>query len=577
MGNIINKQFLEKTERIWKDNRRYRTRLLISSIVIFSMCFTFIFFGPIELTAFGQESLRFSVSDIIWIMASVAILIFVGLSLVVSLLKGRVFNYVITGFFSFTVCGYIQGNFLNGPLGALTGDEIAWHTQKGGMLINLFVWFVIFIIPYIVLYFHKKGWKNMICFISSALVVMQAVALLTVFINTPSQEDKIKDDNYLTTNEMFQYSKKDNTLVFLLDRLDYDYIEDVLEDDPNFFNELDGFTSYTNAISEHARTRPAANYMLTNCDDLLFKIPAQKYFEDSWSYNNKNILKDINDAGYKTNIYTEIKDMFGSGKTVENYVSNMTHNDSKIDIPGVTAELISLSTYRYAPTSMKPFFWTYTDYVNNNAYVKNVENERYKIDETKYMEGIGEFNISNNDKYFKFYHFNGSHAPYTLDANGKRSLQPTNVVEQTKGSFKILFSAFHKMKELDIYKDASILIVADHGTAVSDNEKLKKAIKIGLFYKPRGVEKIALQNSKAPVSLKNIPAMILKGSDIDYAKYGTPLDEVNEDSSIERTFYKTVVEDGNEENLYTYKITGDAGDFKNWQEIDKSVIEHPYY
>lgn len=577
MKNNENEQLRKKAQFLWRDKRNYKTRLVISAIATFCMCFTFIFFGPIELTAFGQDSLTFTVSDILFIMLGVSMLIFAVITLLVAMLRGKIFNYVVTAIFSLTLCGYIQGNFLNGHLGALTGDAIDWYTQRTDMLLNLLIWLVIFIIPYIVLYFHKKGWKQMICFVSSALVVMQVIALITLFINPPAEKKTDQKDQYLTTDEIVQYSQTNNTLVFLLDRLDYNYIQEVLDDDPHFFDGLDGFTSYTNAISEHARTRPAANYMLTNCDELLYKVPAQNYFEDSWNQGNKNILKDIHNAGYKADVYTQISDMFGSGNTVSDYVSNMSENNNQLDVMGVTSELSKLSVYRYAPISMKPFFWTYTDYVNKNAFVENKDSERYEIDETKYSENIDKMSLSDNDKYFKFYHFNGSHPPYVVKADGTKSSQSTSVVEQTKGNFNILMKSFEKMKELDIYKDASIIIVADHGYSVSDTAPLDDAVKIGMFYKPSGKEGTPLKTSQAPVSLRNIPATILKDSGIDYKNYGVPLDEVKDNQNVVRTFYKSVMEGSHEKKLYTYEITGNAGDFKNWKQIGVAPIEYPYY
>lgn len=577
MSKDANKLFSKKLQFLWQDKRNYKTRLLIAFASSFAMCFTFVFFGPIELTAFGQDSLTFHVFDVLYIMAAIAFILLIVMSLCISTLKGKIFNYLVTAIFSLTLCGYIQGNFLNGQLGALTGDTIDWYKETIPMLVNLLIWIVLFIVPYIILYFNKKGWRNMIYFVSSAIIIMQFVAFITLFVNPPSGKVESEDDIYLTTNEIVQYSKKDNTLVFLLDRLDYNYIEQVLDDDAHFFDKLDGFTSYTNAISEHARTRPAANYMLTNCDELLYKLPAQKYFEESWNYDNKNILEDLNKAGYKSNVYTQIADMFGSGHTVEEYISNLSSQKRELDAVGVANELLRLSTYRYAPTSMKPFFWTYTDYVNQNAYIGGGDNEKYEIDETIYMKNIENLSLDEKNKYFKFYHFNGSHAPYVLNEDGTKSLSATSVVQQTKGNFNILFNAFEKMKELGIYKDASIIIIADHGYSPSDKEALKDVMTIGLFYKPSGVEGTPLKNSHAPVSLKNIPATILKDSDIDFTQYGVPLDEVSEKDEVVRTFYKTVMKDGHEKEVHTYQVTGDASDFKNWKKISVDTIEYPYY
>lgn len=75
---------------------------------------------------------------------------------------------------------------------------------------------------------------------------------------------------------METYSPEKNTIIFLLDRLDYDYMEQVLETDPDFFAPLDGFTSFTNATSEYARTKPAANFMFTGNESCLLTFRLAK-------------------------------------------------------------------------------------------------------------------------------------------------------------------------------------------------------------------------------------------------------------------------------------------------------------
>lgn len=566
----------KKAKALWNDKRSYKKRLLLAIAPILTMCYTFLFFGPIEITAFSSDSLFFGFHDVIGVMIVISVSAFVIITLLISLLRGKIFNYVITFIFSISICGYIQGNFLNGELGALTGDAIAWQKQTEGMIFNLVIWTVLFIAFFTVLYLNRNLWKKVVIYGSVIIFLMQTVALGSIIISGETPKEK-EVANFLSTKDMFDYSKKKNTFVFLLDRLDYDYIEEILKDDPKFFDYLDGFTNYTNAISETARTKPAANYMLTNCDKNMFKVPGNEYFEKSWDANGHNILKDLTEAGYNVDMYTEISDMFGSGKTMEKYVSNMTNNHSELDKANVAKNLLTLSAYRYTPTVMKPFFWAYTDDINKGSYKKDDESkEVYEIDETKYAQGIKNFDLK-DDNYFKFYHFNGSHAPYTLKEDGTKSKNPTSAKIQTKGNFNILYKAFDKMKELGIYDNANIIIIADHGYAVSDKKPLQKATRIGLFYKPSGSAGTSLKTSSAPVSFKNIPATILKASGVDYTDYGTPIDEVPEDADITRTYFKTVMKDGKEKEVYRYEVKGDASDFKNWIQTEVDPIEYPFY
>ncbi len=563
----------KKLNALWRDDRKYIKRLIIAASASFVLCFTFLFFGPVEITAFSYDSLSFDVMEITPVMAAVSAAVFIILSLMLSVLKGKIFNYAVSGVFSAAICGYIQGNFLNGKLGALTGDTVDWQNQTGKMLAGLVLLFVVFSIPYIVLYFNKKIWYKTVSAVSAVLVIMQSAALITVY--SGSNARKPHDyKQYLSTDEMFDFSSEKNTLVFLLDRLDYDFIEEVLENDPDFFSKLDGFTSYTNAISEHARTKPAANFILTACEEGAYQIPQYEYFENSWSSGGKNILKDLNDAGYKVDIYSEINCMFGHGNTANEYVSNISSLRSKLNVFGVIESLLTLSAYRYVPLACKPFFWCYTDEINNGAYLNSTI---YEIDETKFDRGIDKFALDEESKYFKFYHFNGPHSPYTLNEDGTRSSVSTSSLEQTKGSFRILFNAFERMKEKGIYKDAGIIITADHGSPVSDKKPLQKANRIGLFYKPPGSEGVPLQTSEAPVSLKNIPATVLKSSGADYSKYGRALDEIGENEEITRTFYKAVVVGNREKDLYVYEIRGNAADFENWVNTKILPIKYPFY
>lgn len=562
----------EKLRALWDDDRTYRQRLVLSMITIFASCFTFLFFGPVEITAYSQGSLVFNAETALPIMAVYAVVICIVVSPLLALLRGRVFNYLLTAVFSTLLCGYIQGNFLNGTLGALTGDAIKWQTQTPRMLLNLLLSFLIIIVPFFVLYFNKNIWKKLLTFISSALVVMQSVALITILTGSTITVASDKG-NFLTTKGLGAYSSKQNTLVFLLDRLDYDHIEEIEKESPGFFNKLDGFTTYNNAISEHARTKPAITYLFTN-DDQMWNIPTDQYFEDSWTYQNRNLLQDIQSKNYTIDFYTDISCMFGSGKTVKKYVSNLSCNGSKLNQTRLIQNLTDLSAYRYVPAALKPYFWCYTDDINDGIYTNG---STYQIDETKYDQ-LENFTVTGDTNYFKYYHFMGSHTPYTLNEDGTKAVGMTNVISQTKGNFNILFRAFDKMKKLGIYKNTTIIILGDHGEPVSDSKPMQKANRIGFFYKPAGSEGTPLKTSHAPISFRNMPATFAKACGVkDYAKYGKPIDEVGENDSVVRYFYKCTVEGSVEKTVYTYQITGDAADFKNWKIIKVAPAKYSFW
>ena len=121
------------------------------------------------------------------------------------------------------------------------------------------------------------------------------------------------------------------------------------------------------------------------------------------------------------------------------------------------------------------------------------------------------------------------------------------------------------MKALGIYDDATIIITADHGSAVNDTKPLLKATRIGLFYKPAGATG-ALKLSSAPVSTANVAATLIASAGLDKPAYGLPLEQVTAENTPVRYYYKSISDPGgnNETAVCRYRVVGDAADFANW-------------
>ena len=565
---------------VWGDKRTYRSRLLIAAAVSFALCFTVLFFGPFEIAVFNGESLVFGLSEVVKSMLPMALIVFAALALALPLLRGRIFDAAVGFLFGLLVAAYLQANVFGNALGALTGDGFVWNRMAKKMLLNLLVWALIIAVPFIVHMINREIWRKVLIFGSLLLIVMQGAALAVMPFSTswPKGENK---KYYLSMANFTEYSKRSNTVVFLLDRLDYDYIKEVINDKPDFFERLDGFTSYTNAISSYARTRPGGNSILTGGGEGAYIKEAEDYFVDSWNQGDRHILDDLAAGGYTVDIYDLMEDMFGRGEPFDGKVDNLTDSSRIFKRGKIRDGMLQLSLYRYTPVVMKPFFWCYTDDINNGV-MKSVENSQlmYEIDETIFDSEISSFTTNDDRKYLKFYHFMGSHTPYTLDENGHKSDKDTNVVAQTEGCFNILYRAFDKMKEMGIYKDTAILILADHGTPIDDARPVLKATCIGMFYKPAGAEGTPLAVNNAPVSLENIPATILKSCGLGYEAYGSAIDEIAQDADVVRKFYKSVL---TKENLYhetyvhEYDIVGDAKDFDNWKEVRVYDVVHPFF
>lgn len=576
MAEQSEKELLQKKAKaLWGDKRTYTNKLVLSGAAMLAACYTFIFFGPLEMVAFGGNSFIFTYQDVIGLLlAAMATVMIVG-TLVISLLRGKIYNYVITIIFAVTVSGYLQAALLNGSVGALTGETVEWSSMKSEMIISMAAWFTVFIIAITVLYFHSAIWRKMVIGVSITLVVMQFAPLVGILLGAYEETKITEETRAVFSNEGIQeLSTEDNVLVFILDYMDYDYVESIYNENPSFFDDFQGFTGYSNAVSTFGRTRPSVCNILTGYTDGAYMVSENEFIERAWESQRPNILDVMQDKGYSIEMYAPMSELFASSEVAANYVSNVelqVKGPTKI-IPGaMLKKQMYLSVYRYAPIAIKPFFWEYTDFYNNGVCQGSTQVDALGL--------LVEANANRSNKTFKLYHLDGAHPPCYLNRYGERMPTQTNEYEQAMGCLHMMKAVFARMKELGIYENSTIILTADHGDPRKMWQDNFQGMQIGMFYKPAGSGNAPMIWSDAPVGNINIPATLASAVGADAAQFGVSLDAVGEENS-ERVFYRVHSRGGDvfdEKYLDTYRITGNAGNFTNWNLEETKAILKPFY
>ena len=527
------------------------------------------------MVAFSANSFVFTYQDVTTLLLVAMVAVTIVGTLVVSLLRGKIYNYAIAIIFTVTVAGYLQAALLNGSVGALTGESVAWSTMKKEMAISLIAWLAVFVAVITVLYFHRAFWRNMVISVSILLVVMQAAPLVGILFGA-YEETRIPEGSRVTfANEGIQeFSAQENILVFILDYMDYDYVEAIYNEEPSFFDDFRGFIGYSNAVSTFGRTNPSVCNILTGYSEGAYIVPRAEFMKNAWDSQQPNVLDLLQQQGYSVEMYAHISDIFTSNDTAINYVSNAVQlEDTGVEIvPGeIFKKLMYLSIYRYAPMVIKPFFWEYTDFYNEGVLKDSDSSDIFAL----LLKG----NASRSEKAFKLYHLDGAHPPCYLNRYGEHMPTQTNEYEQTMGCLHLLKSVFARMKELGIYDDATIILTADHGDPTKMWNNNFQGMQIAMFYKPAGSENAPLVWSDAQVGTVNIPATIVTAAGRDDTQFGVALDAVGNET-YERIFYRIHGSESSkyvEQYLDTYKISGDAGNFSNWVLEETKTIINPFY
>lgn len=570
---IVETMQVSKGKFLWQDNRSFKQRLLIAVLLSAAVAFTFIIFGIYDLYAGNASIFPFVFNDIAWPVVLTGLICMGVICAVLIIFKGQIFDILTSFLLGLLIAGYLQGNFMNLQLGQLTGDAIPWQDYAGYAIVNTVVWILIIAIPFIIHYFSKKAWNATVKIVPGILIVIQLISLLSI-VSAPAASPK-QSELYLSTEGIYDVAQDNNIILIVLDRLDEQLIEEVAADNPNYFDALDGFTRFTNNMSYYSRTFPAVPNIMSG-KIYLFDQEPEEYFKDAWQ--NSEFLPELKQNGFDSRLYMSQGYCYQEAEDIVGVADNIAMGTPTVKTLPALKSFLRLSAYRYAPHVMKPSFWVSTERFGQLLDIQQ-EPAPYVMDDIAFYNALKDQKLSINEKgeRFTYIHLNGSHAPFNMNENAEPvSESQSSYLQQTKGSFHIVYEYLNQLKALGKYKDATIIITGDHGIS-DDLNPLAEAKATGLFVKPAGSEGTPLQISNAPVNTDNLRATVIAAAGLDSAKYGPTYFEVNENANIERKFYNRINPQEDQPGyLEEYTVNGDAKDFANWHKVGNIDIGYWY-
>ena len=585
--------FNKKLRNLWQDDRRFSERLLTSGAAVLAFVFTFIMFGPFELYIANMSYLVFGIKQLLPPIIIAGIIILAVFTVLFALLRGKIFNAVVSIVIGITIAGYIQGNYINIDHGTLDGTGIVWQNFKWQMLGNLFVWAAIILVPVIFCYFSRDIWKSFVRIVSLVLVAMQVFGAVYLVIKSAYQiNSNISDDGYFECSEQFKVSKNKNTIVFLLDRMDKKYMDELLKRDPSLCEKLSGFTYYKNFTGSYSRTFPSVAYLLSGVK-YDYDIPSAEYMKKAMS--ESNFFGALQAAGYESRLYTDTQYVTGSVESFNGTVKNAKSTEGKAKPIKILSAMLNLSAYRYSPEAMKPYFHIYTDNIAQKYIFGNEDGSIYTVDDAEFYAAFRKKGITTEDNAgsFVFYHLQGAHDPFTMNEKGEAvTLDYLNYEEsmykQIRGDFKMILSYIEQLKAAGVYDNTTIIITADHGrtgTAPSLEEATGENYGervLTLLIKEAGADtKQPLKTSMKQVCQANLHKTFLRSMGVNYEDDGIrAIEDIGEDEEITRYFYmsgSSSLKASRDVNLITYEIKGDANDFSNWKRVKTEKMKFPFY
>ena len=556
------------------EDRSLGKRVALAALVSFAACASFLVIGLLDLYMNNVGMFPFTMGTLAGPMLVTALLCFAAMTLLLSLTRGRYFDVLLSLVLGLLLAGYMQGNFLNISMGELNGDAIDWGKYAVHSTVNAAVFTLIFLLPTVMCILFRSVWKKAVVILPAAILLMETVGLISTAATTDfsaMRQPVVDRENgqFLSEKGIFDLSPNKNILVFILDRLDTKYIDMVEEDEPGFFDELDGFTYYPNHTSLYCRTYPSVVYMLTG-NKSYYEKPATQYFQDA--YSSGRFIPALRKQGFTTKLYISNYYSYNDISQLMGLADNISTEKLEVHVNHGTMmrEMLRFSAYRYMPHGFKRYFWLTPEDFSATVEIRN---EEPPYDPGSYQLGEKlrkrKLTLSEEKDNFMYIHLNGCHEPFNLSANGHYvDLGTSNVVDQTKGSFKQLQRYMKQMKQLGVYESSTIIITGDHGKS-EDMFSPDTYKTTALFVKPAGSAEEPLKRSNKPLSHENFQATVLQAAGADTADFGKSIWEVRDDEEIVRQFLYKVNNPGG--RLEEYEIRGDAQNFGNW----KHIKDHP--
>lgn len=433
---------------------------------ILSTTFAFMLgvFAPLEAYYSNKNEFWFN----IWQVMGIALLVFIVSEIILIVTsfflcnsKISLYCYIFLTFLM--VYLYIQGNFIPRNYGVLNGVDIHWdqYTQYGAASVAL-ASICLVLVGIVIVKFKKNAFK-LGSYLSIFIFSIQIVTLLTFVIrdviNTTENSYKSK---VVTDNKLFELSENNNIIVFILDTFDGEYFNYLLDSDYDTYSDiLKDFTYYKDTAGAYPTTKGALPNILTGVW-YENEQPYDSYVENA--YVDNDIYKSFSENNYSVGIYTYETFLGSDIRNYENVELGTYKISNKFDFIN---SLYKMVAFNYVPHQCKQWFF-YESSEFEALKRSAVGHPAYSLDVQKFADKLNKegITVSKKENCFRLYHLEGVHPPYTF---GKDLISDVSMeyssYDEAAGNCMLIKRYLSELKDMGVYDNTSIVIMADHGDA----------------------------------------------------------------------------------------------------------------
>lgn len=487
---------------------------------------TFGLIGPVTLYISNQSEFAFHLSDILPLMILATVAGFAVLTGICILMKNKVVRGVVSAvILGIGVAFYIQANFMSGGYGQLNGQDIDWSSMVGKGILNTLVWLACIIIPVVVVLRKKRNRFGFQKVAAGLALAIQILGLVLVLVSSGGLDTTVDDDFTVYTSDAFTLSEEKNVVVFLLDNFSSVLFEEIITEDTSYSAKFDGFTYFPDTVGVGCNTKGSLPFILTG----LWNENSYKYKDYlNKGFDNNNLYEKLDDLEYDSRLFVDKKYL---GNTAVQYFENMSGGKTKVAAGKIAPLMYKFTAFTYMPHFLKPAFWFYSGEFSGAS--QSVANQLNLSNDPEFYKSLVKHGVTVNKDYegaYRFYYLSGAHSPFNMNENAEAVDSGSVTMKQrAKGALKIVADYLQKLRELDLYDNTMVVVMADHGNWEED-----VVFNPMFFVKPFDSDVKGLQTSNAPITYEDLMPTLIEA--VTGKDAGTTVFEVEENAQRERRF-----------------------------------------
>lgn len=561
-----------------------KSRIGLAAIVSGFLSFTLCFAAPAEIVSASAGSLVARLVDVFPVIVGMFLLVWILLAAVACLFKKRAFAVVVAVVFSVALSCYTQALFMNVGLPQADGGVVNWDDYTTITVLSAAAWIALITVSVVAVIRYPRKAQMGFCLVALALVIVQGAGVASLFVGESGASNVAGRTMMVSEKGLLDVSAKTNVVEFVLDNYDTALLEQAVSEEPEMFDDFEGFTWFKDSAGSMIPTRYGNVFLLTGVlpreDEPFSAFLVNRYARSPY-------LGDIRKAGYDVGVYSDTlgEQYLSADEAIQHlyrYTSNIAPLDrDAMDVPATAASLLRCALYRDLPWLVKPLAWFYTDEVNRSMFGSGraaSDKTPYLMDDGSLLSRLRTEGLSTNDQdaSYRYIHIIGAHDPFSLDRNGEEvGVGNSNPLDQAIGSMKIVETYINELKQLGVYDQTTVIVTTDHGSWWCQEGEIDQPKSPIVLFKPAasvaGGRDKPLAVSESPVSAGDILATVEEviGAP-NSASFGESLvDKVEDESRYRkgeqtRYFYMTTSDGVHDQKIQKYAINGDVRDLCSW-------------